>query len=796
MNFKDLLSHLVEESRAKADSFRTTGEAIKKERMVGGATDRRAKDAARKRAERSKQIPRSQRSKDELVKEVIAVQTSGGSVQLIFKDSFDKSKHTKINKTDKLSVEEAKSYTKDPKFEQTGASKLLFGDVKQREPSEKQEKQSKEEKPEVKAKEAAKQGEEDRETATEEKPEGRKAKKMSKEDIFNMMTQMSPEQLAQVPIDVRQQYFMQTRNPPTNTAFDSLSFEKLSTMFGINTLTSTPYNQQVINALIFLAKVKAGATEQEIQSYAALAPTAFDFTKIAFSQARKILSQLGDQCIQGLVSSIEAGSQSTNNEGAVDMECGEYRFKISAGGEFLLTTDKFDQKSKTFRGLITTAIGQALADPSTLKDPKMQSFAKNVEEASLKFSTKLLSKDAFDSIKRNPEILSQLQNTPILDSEGNKQGMMVDEKGNLNKLASFENYKTAISKHSASLFKNNAKNPSEFVDNFMKNVLKMYYRGDMLRDPKVSPTHLVTQNGIFQMSDDYFNEIAKTSSISMKAVKREASVDNISKRIKPSELLNRYTTVVEGREPKKKASIDDLFIDKSTLNPVQLALTDASHSMDFDINVSLLPGFSPKDLNVVQYNYVTIGNKTIKIPVEKTDLLALELQENIHLIANDLLVESLSNNFVLNKLVNSYLLTDEESRTLSNPGLLVEDNVLKLLYQNLIERASENPKLLLYVLNSYNSELYEKYVRDYKKEYRNYHGKAKQRKERAKRTSARERLIKKGKVKKGSKMDVDHKNPLRNGGSNGINNLRLRHRSDNRSDNGHRKGEKQNKDWK
>jgi 5-methylcytosine-specific restriction endonuclease McrA len=90
----------------------------------------------------------------------------------------------------------------------------------------------------------------------------------------------------------------------------------------------------------------------------------------------------------------------------------------------------------------------------------------------------------------------------------------------------------------------------------------------------------------------------------------------------------------------------------------------------------------------------------------------------------------------------------------------------------------------------------EEYKRDYKMEYRNYHGKPKQRKERAARTKAREQLIKKGRVKKGDGKDIDHKVPLRNGGSKGLNNLRVRDRSENRSDNGHKKGEKQNKDWK
>jgi hypothetical protein len=86
--------------------------------------------------------------------------------------------------------------------------------------------------------------------------------------------------------------------------------------------------------------------------------------------------------------------------------------------------------------------------------------------------------------------------------------------------------------------------------------------------------------------------------------------------------------------------------------------------------------------------------------------------------------------------------------------------------------------------------------RNYKKEYRNYHGKPKQRAERAARTKAREQMIKKGKVKKGDGKDIDHKKPLRSGGSKGLNNLRVRDRSENRSDNGHHKGEKQKKDWK
>jgi 5-methylcytosine-specific restriction endonuclease McrA len=807
MNFKDLLLNLTEESRTKADSFRTTGEAMSKERAVSGAADQKAKDAARKRAERARQVPRSQKSKEELLKEIITVKTPSGSVQLIFKDSFSKSKHQKINRSDNLSFEEAKTVTKDPKFEQTGASKLLFGDIKksvEKESSQsRKEKESeskkgieknKSEKPSSGKDEGAEENDRDLKTA-QVQPQ-KQASKLSKKEVFELMQQMNGEQLAQVPFEVRQQYFMQTRNPTSNNAFDSLTFEKLSTMFGINTLTATPYNQQVINALVFLAKVKAGATEQELESYSALSPSAFDFTKIAFAQAKKILSQLGEQCIQTLVSNVETGSNPVASEGGVDMECGDYKFKISAGGEFLLTTDKFDQKSKTFRGLLAASIAQAVSDPNIQKDKKFQEFSKSLQGVGSQYSNMLLTKDKFEEINKNPELLQILKTSPMVDSTGKNLGMVVDEKGNLNKFASFENYKEAIGKKTTGLFKNTAKDKSQFVDSFVQNILKMYYRGDMIKDPKTAPTHLITQNGIFPMSDDFFAEVGKTSVISVKPTKQSISTDNIAKDKKYSDVLNRYSTVVEAKE-EKITSIEDYFVPRSAINPVELALNQASQNMDFDINVSLIPGFSPKDINTVQYNYLKIGKKVVKIPVEKTEFIGLEFQENVALIANDILIEALTNNFVLSKLIASNLITDNEAYSITNPEVLNESaDTIKLVYANLLERAQDNPKLLLYVLNAYNSSLYEKYVRDYKMEYRNYHGKPKQKKERAERTAAREELIRKGRVKKGSDMDVDHKNPLRNGGSNKLNNLRLRHKSKNRSDNGHKKGEKQDKDWK
>jgi hypothetical protein len=71
--------------------------------------------------------------------------------------------------------------------------------------------------------------------------------------------------------------------------------------------------------------------------------------------------------------------------------------------------------------------------------------------------------------------------------------------------------------------------------------------------------------------------------------------------------------------------------------------------------------------------------------------------------------------------------------------------------------------------------------RNYRKEYDNYHSKPEQRANRSKRVLARRLMMKLGKVKKGDGKDVDHKDG--NPQNNGKHNLRVRNKSDNRSDN-------------
>ncbi len=69
--------------------------------------------------------------------------------------------------------------------------------------------------------------------------------------------------------------------------------------------------------------------------------------------------------------------------------------------------------------------------------------------------------------------------------------------------------------------------------------------------------------------------------------------------------------------------------------------------------------------------------------------------------------------------------------------------------------------------------------RNYRKEYDSYHAKPRQKKRRAQRNSARAKMVKAGKARKGDGKDVDHKN--RNTADNRSKNLRVVSKSKNRS---------------
>lgn len=70
-------------------------------------------------------------------------------------------------------------------------------------------------------------------------------------------------------------------------------------------------------------------------------------------------------------------------------------------------------------------------------------------------------------------------------------------------------------------------------------------------------------------------------------------------------------------------------------------------------------------------------------------------------------------------------------------------------------------------------------MRNYRGEYDNYHKSSDQKKKRASRNSARKKMVKAGKAKKGDGKDVHHKNG--NPRDNSRSNLKMKSKSTNRS---------------
>ena len=71
--------------------------------------------------------------------------------------------------------------------------------------------------------------------------------------------------------------------------------------------------------------------------------------------------------------------------------------------------------------------------------------------------------------------------------------------------------------------------------------------------------------------------------------------------------------------------------------------------------------------------------------------------------------------------------------------------------------------------------------RNYKQEYKDFHGKPEQIAKRAQRVKARRIMEKSGAVSKGDGKDVDHKKPLSKGGSTSRSNLQVLSAKSNRS---------------
>jgi hypothetical protein len=168
------------------------------------------------------------------------------------------------------------------------------------------------------------------------------------------------------------------------------------------------------------------------------------------------------------------------------------------------------------------------------------------------------------------------------------------------------------------------------------------------------------------------------------------------------------------------------------------------------------------------YNIITIDGETeVAIPVvdySQFDTSGKEEMSEAYDFINDFLVENMNDQDAVDFILSSGLVSPET----------ITKNVEEVNAIDLLHEMWENSVI--------KPELFESFIeeaRNYKKEYKEYHGTAEQRANRSKRVLARRKLMKTGRVKKGDGKDVDHKDGNPQNNSNG--NLRVLSKSKNRA---------------
>lgn len=627
------------ERRTASSTLPKTGTAIKKAEAKDKAGDRKGRDAARKRVERAAG-GRDQETKDDLVKQMMAVKTRDGHLQIIYKDSFDENFHTPYNTGRDLSIAEAKNVSETGGFQQTKASKDLLGAINGKDDVDKKEKKEKKSGEDKNAKKTpAKDKGKDSKGAKARDGDEKKPRRLSEEEIFQALATMQPQELEGVPFDVRQNYFMATRLPVKASEFDSLAFKDVAARLGIDATSDEPMNTQTRNALIVMGRMKAGASEQELGFLTTMRNGSLGrFSEAAFDQARKMLSQIGDTCLQSMVSTLESGMDTpTIAAGNVDFSCGNFRFGVNTQGEVSVSTDALSQEGKGMKQVVGTMINAMFADPAFIEsDRSAQKSFLEIQTAQGQFAPMMFSNASFETVKRNPKALEKMKELPVVLQDGQEVGPLVDPNGQLNPVASYDNFLSYIQEVGKGYMRANKTAKGQFLTKLKQLVTTSWVRGDGIKPPELSPTHVVTGNGVFPLNDDYLDNISRKTDMVVKdggELFSGTSTDYDAQTADSKFDIARFRTVVEDATSPLEASPEELFaalgVQTGSLNPAQLLADSLSRFMQFDVNISLLPGTRPRNNDSIDYNYLHQDGKVTSIPVDRDSAMLTKVYENL-----------------------------------------------------------------------------------------------------------------------------------------------------------------------
>jgi nicotinic acid mononucleotide adenylyltransferase len=722
------MENLNEARRDKVASPSKVRKKVRTEiRAAAHGAGRKKKDAIRKQEDR----------REERKKTKFAVVLAGKKIKIVQKQDIGKSKI--ILSPEKFDKAKAKRYLDDPTFEITDSSKKLFPEFKRKKA---------EAKPKTKKR-------------AEQTKKGKKSNKQQAPKVTNKPPREVLPQLPETPKGGRQKTTQKSQYPDWNHNATDLE-EAIPTIFNAMVKIKTGSEDQGATELLKTSQTLAPSTQRAVRQIMGLVvPQIGDCVAIHMGKQndgkptkawitsgganatsksdivfvpKKLWQQAKGKTLSEKLKSIDASKCIR-----ASMKCGASQIVNGEAGEAMATIDAANM----------------IAGDIAAKNKKVAKLIKEAKDVISKFA-----KSAETGQYEVGEIRDYIESGQEPKDKAFRQAKrIVEEQDKVQKLAA------------AKLVEIYNESP-EFMEAFIYEGA----RGGVKHGEKSirCATHMISMN---KDGTD-----VKLQLIDMKLVRKLKPAIKFRCRFKPRSKMVKGVGKV--RTLSSAFNVDLRSIQEEVEQPIdpqqqqqqpQINFSGSSSRVDEDLkmigdNVTALTNYVEIEPDLVttnevdvgdymegaarDYNEIIIDGQThIMIPVQdyqSFENIKQELGEETYEFMNDFIVENIDNQDAVDMMLTSGLISEQTIHNITN-----KTNSYSDLLNEMLETGLLRPDLL---------ENFIEEARDYKKEYKEYHSKPKQRANRSKRVLARRKLMKSGRVRKGDGKDVHHKdgNPQNN----------------------------------
>ena len=449
---------------------------------------------------------------------------------------------------------------------------------------------------------------------------------------------------------------MDVAPPGAKVNVQEISMGDLAKQFGVSTKKGGNLGLQLEFATVLLARIATGQDVEDLKAD----PKFFTFSEEALKQAKGCISQLGPECLQNLKHSTEVDVRGVNGgEPKTDLLCGDNRFSMKADGGYQFSSANYSTTGKEFRRALETTAQRVSENPSLKSNKYVQEGILKMVESLEAFPKYLLNQEKIDAkVGENPEIIETLMNTPIEYDDGRDAGMMMSEDGSINPECDFISAREQLDSACSEFLDQYNKAPDEqeeFMRLFKEELTHVQVTGEGLGfdDERAAASHVLTPTGIYAATRKYSKDLAEVNTLRLSVKEKKTKGVDVGQRTsarsevrageglkRAKELANSHKVQIEQIDQQFSNLVEANGADISSLGTTTEDVKNSVNEEDFthtmvgvsnmELDMSYIPGVSVDDMTDKnsKMNYITIGNKTIEIPVDANSIPSLVDYDN------------------------------------------------------------------------------------------------------------------------------------------------------------------------